>query len=91
MQFPIVLERHHQLLAIPIQLQAFEKLWTSLNEGTAKSTLEKLAHVSFTTVELIFSGAIEYLLNEIRQALEKTLTIVFKILAELGGGGRVRG
>jgi hypothetical protein len=47
MLFPIVLERHLQLFAIPIQLQAFEKLWTNLDELTTKGTRKKLAHIGF--------------------------------------------
>ena len=80
MLLPIVLERNLQLLAIPVQLQALEKLWTNLDEGTTERTRKKLAHISFATLELVFSGAIEYLLTETRQTLEKPLTIVFKIL-----------
>jgi hypothetical protein len=42
-----------------------------------------LAHIGFATLELIFRGAIKHLLTETHQALEKTFTIVFKILAKL--------
>ena len=84
MLFPIVFERYLQIFAIPIQLQAFEKLWTNLDEGTTKGTLEKLAHIGFATLELIFSGAIEHLIIETHQALvEETFTIIFQILMKL--------
>ena len=79
MLFPIVFERNLQLFAIPIQLQAFEKLWTNLDEWTTKGTLEKLAHIGFATLELIFRGAIKHLLTETHQTLEQTFTVVFKI------------
>ena len=80
MLFAVILERNLQRLAIPVQLQALEKLWTNLDEGTTKGTRKKLAHIGFTALELVFSGAIEYLLTETHQALEKPLTVVFKIL-----------
>ena len=83
MLFAVILERNLQLLAIPVQLQALEKLWTNLDEGTTKGTRKKLAHVGFTTLELVFSGAIEHLLTETRQALEETFTVVFEILMKL--------
>ena len=35
MLFSVILERNLQLLAIPVQLQALEKLWTNLDEGTS--------------------------------------------------------
>ena len=57
MLFSVILERNLQLLAIPVQLQALEKLWTNLDEGTTKGTRKKLAHIGFTTLELVFSGA----------------------------------
>ena len=68
---------------MPIQLQAFEKLWTNLDEWTTKGTLEKLAHIGFATLELILRGAVKHLLTETHQALEQTFTVVFQILAEL--------
>jgi hypothetical protein len=80
MLFAVILERNLQLLAIPVQLQALEKLWTNLDEGTTERTRKKLAHIGFATLELIFSGAVEYLLTETRQTLEKTFTIIFEIL-----------
>jgi len=83
MLFAIVFERHFQLFVIPIQLQAFEKLWTNLDEGTTKGTRKKLPHTGFATLELVFSSAIEYILTETRQTLEKTFTVVFKILMKL--------
>ena len=83
MLLTVILERHLQLFAISIQLQAFEKLWTNLDEGTTKGNRKKLAHISFATLELVFSGAIEYLLTETRQTLEKTFTIIFQILMKL--------
>ena len=83
MLFAVILERNLQLLAIPVQLQALEKLWTNLDEGTTKGTRKKLAHIGFTTLELVFSGAIEYLLTETRQALKETFTVVFEILMKL--------
>ena len=83
MLFAVVFERNLQRLAIPIHLQALEKLWTNLDEGTTERTRKKLAHISFATLELVFSGAIEYLLTETRQTLEKPLTIVFEILMKL--------
>ncbi len=83
MLFAVVFERDLQVLAIPIQLQAFEKLWTNLDEGTTERTRKKLAHVGFTTLELVFSGAIEHLLTETHQALEETFTVVFEILMKL--------
>ena len=83
MLFAVVFERNLQLLAIPVQLQALEKLWTNLDEGTTKGTRKKLAHIGFTTLELVFSGAIEHLLTETHQALEETFTVVFEILMKL--------
>ena len=43
MLLTVILERHLQIFAISIQLQAFEKLWTNLDEWTTKGTLEKWA------------------------------------------------
>ena len=83
MLFSVILERNLQLLAIPVQLQALEKLWTNLDEGTTKGTRKKLAHIGFATLELVFSGAIEYLLTETHQALKETFTVVFEILMKL--------
>jgi hypothetical protein len=83
MLLTVILERSLQLFAIAIQLQTSEKLWTDLDEGTTKSTLEKLAHTGFATLELIFGGTVENSLTETHKALEKTLTIVFEILSEL--------
>ena len=83
MLFAVVFERDLQLLAIPVQLQALEKLWTNLVEGTTERTRKKLAHIGFAALELVFSGAIEYLLTETRQTLEKPFTIIFQILMKL--------
>jgi len=83
MLFPIVLERHLQRLAIPIQLQAFEKLWTNLYEGMTKGNRKRLAHVGFATLELILQGAIKHLHTETHQALEQTFTVDFKIRMKL--------
>ena len=83
MLLAVVFERNLQLLAIPVQFQALEKPWTNLDEGTTKGTRKKLAHIGFTTLELVFSGAIEHLLTETRETLEKSLTVVFQILMKL--------
>ena len=83
MLLAVVFERDFHVLAIPVQLQDLEKLWTNLDEGTTEGTRKKLAHTGFATLELIFSGAVEYLLTETRQTLEKTFTIIFEILMKL--------
>ena len=83
MLFAVILERHLQILAVPVQLQALEKLWTNLDEWTTKGTLENLAHIGFVTLELIFSGAVKHPQTGTRQTLEKTFTIIFKIRMKL--------